>query len=148
MMKVVGSLAALLGMVSVAHADDAADDWSGVGTGIAVLGAIEATPLVMLAVDGVARPSSTTYGAVEIGAGTLGALVNTGLAIDLLQGPCDGCDAVAPWFVGFAVLDVVSALHGGYVIAHHGKHESAVLTPTVVHQGKTAMPGLALGGSF
>ena len=148
MKKLVGAIAALLSMMSVAHADDRSDDWSGVGTGFAVLGTLEAAPAVMLAVDGVARPSSTTYGAIELGVGGLAATVNTVLAVDMLRTPCDGCSELAPWFVGFAVLDVVSAVHGGYVIGRHGKREEAVLTPTVVHQGKTTMPGLALGGSF
>ncbi len=138
-------LAAVLCTAGVAHADDS---WDGVGTGLAVAGVVELTPLVMLAADGLAQPSSPAYGAVEVGVGGLTATLNSLAALDLLTEPCDGCSAAAPWFVGFAVLDVVTAVHGGYVIARHGKRESAVLTPTVVHNDKTTMPGLALAGRF
>ena len=78
--------------------------------------AVELAAPAMLVADGVVRPSSPTYGGVELAVGGLSATMNTYLAYDMLATPCDGCSDLAPWFIGFAVLDVVSAVHGGYVM--------------------------------
>ncbi len=133
-------LVLLFTMVSagVAHAGPA-------DTGVEVIGLAELTPAVMLAVDGVARPTSPSYASVEIGVGGATAALNGIIVLGLMSDhACTGCQAAVPWFMGFALVDVLAAVHGGYVLTH----QPTMLAPTVIQAGKTTLPGLALGGSF
>ena len=109
------------------------------------------SPAAFLLVDVAAAPHSKTYGATEIAVNGAFAIANLyiGAATN------DECDCRI--FDAIAVVDVLAAVHGAYIVLHHdeppplsfqlGRAHGAI-SPVSVSDGRATAAGLGIAGRF
>jgi hypothetical protein len=109
------------------------------------------SPAAFLLVDVAASPHSKTYGAAEIAVNGTFAIANAFLGVATK----DECDCTV--FDAIAVVDVLAAIHGAYIVLHHdeppplsfqfGRAHGAI-SPVSVSDGRTTGAGLGVAGRF
>jgi hypothetical protein len=147
-------VAALVSLTAATARAEEADSWVVTGPGIPLLIGLELAPLALGVADLVARPSSRTYGGVEVAVGGTTAAVNVYLAIN--PGDCSSCDDGSTVFAMAAVVDLAVLAHGAYLLLRERDDEPAItlgsargnVSPTIVSDGRVAVAGIGLGGTF